>query len=228
MTPLAPPELLGQLPQALASVSQFLDPQTLLEKLGPLALVGVIAIIFAECGLLIGFFLPGDSLLFITGMFVAQGFIDQPISLVVAILCIAAVAGNLVGYWVGFKIGPALFHKPDSRFFKQEYVGKTHAFFEKFGSQAIILARFVPIVRTFITAVAGIGKMDFRKYAMFSAIGGVLWAAGVTLLGYFLGNVPFVRNNIQLILILIVVVSVIPIVIEFVKHRKELKALEEA
>lgn len=203
---------------------EFLSPESILNWLGPWALVGVAFIIFAECGLLIGFFLPGDSLLFLTGLFVAQNFIEQSIWLVVIVLTTMAVVGNLVGYWIGRAVGPKLFDKPDSKIFKQEYVEKTHAFFEKYGARAIILARFVPIVRTFITAIAGVAKMDFRKYALYSTIGGVLWAAGITLAGYYLGNFPIVKDNIEIVLILVVLVSILPIVIEYIKHRSEGKA----
>jgi len=211
--------ILSSLP---AGISDYLNPEELLASLGTFALVGVILIIFAETGLLIGFFLPGDSLLFITGLFVAQGlYINLPIWLVCLLLTAAAIIGNMVGYWIGYKAGPKLFKKDDSRFFKKEYVDKTHEFFEKYGNKAIVLARFVPIVRTFITAIAGVGRMDYRKFVIYSAVGGVLWATGVTLLGYFLGNIPFVKDNIELILILVVLVSVIPIVFEYLKHRRE-------
>jgi membrane-associated protein len=198
-----------------------LNPESILTWLGPLALIGVTLIIFAECGLLIGFFLPGDSLLFITGLFVAQGFIDTPIWAVALLLAVAAVAGNAVGYWIGYTVGPRLFNRPDSRFFRKEYVDKTHQFFERYGPRAVVLARFVPIVRTFITAMAGVGRMDFRQYMLYSAIGGLLWGAGVTYLGYLLGNVPFVKDNIELILIAVVFVSAIPILFEYVRHRRE-------
>lgn len=202
---------------------QFLNPETILDWLGPWALIGVMVIIFVECGLLL-FFLPGDSLLFLVGLFVAQGSIHQPLWLCCVLLAVAAVAGNLVGYWIGRGVGPPLFDRPDSRIFKKEYVDKTHAFFEKYGNRAIVLARFVPVVRTFITAIAGVAKMDYRRFAIYSAIGGVIWAAGITILGYFLGQIPFVRDNIELILILVVVISVIPIIIEFIRHRREEKA----
>lgn len=201
----------------------FLNPQKILDWLGPFALLGVLLIIFAECGLLIGFFLPGDSLLFVTGLFVAQDFIHYNIYLVCVLLGIAALAGNLVGYWIGKGVGPKLFNKPDSKLFKQSHVDKTHAFFEKYGSRAVVLARFVPIVRTFITAIAGVAGMNFRKFAIYSAIGGVIWAAGVTLLGYFLGNVDIIKNNIEAALILVVLISCIPIFIEYLKHRRESK-----
>ncbi len=198
-----------------------LNIEELLTNLGPWAFWVSVFIIFAECGLLIGFFLPGDSLLFIIGMFIAQGFIDINIWLAAAILAVAAILGNLVGYWIGAKIGPPLFNRPDSRLFKQEYVERTHDFFERYGARAIFLARFVPIVRTFITAIAGVAGMTYRTFAIYSAIGGLVWAGGITVAGYFLGNIPFVKDNLEIMLIAIVVISVIPIVIEYLRSRKE-------
>lgn len=197
------------------------DPEALLKSFGAVAFWVALAVIFAECGLLIGFFLPGDSLLFVVGMLIAQGFIAINIGLAILLLILAAIIGNIVGYWIGLKAGPALFNRPDSKLFKKEYVDKTHAFFEKYGGRAIIMARFVPIVRTFITAIAGVGKMDFRKYLIFSFIGAVLWAGLVTLAGYFLGNVEFVKKNIEIILILVIFISILPIILEYVKHRRE-------
>jgi membrane-associated protein len=199
----------------------WLNPETLLTNLGDIAFWVVLGIIFAECGLLIGFFLPGDSLLFITGLFIAQNYISINIWLAAVLLTISAILGNAVGYWIGKKAGPALFRKPDSKLFKREYVEKTAEFFEKYGARAIVMARFIPIVRTFITATAGMGRMDFRRFMLFSAVGGVLWAGGVTILGYFLGNIEFVKKNIELILILVIVISVIPVVIEWIKHRRQ-------
>lgn len=206
--------------QSLALLD-FLQPENILNWLGPLALIGVIVIIFAECGLLIGFFLPGDSLLFITGLFIAQGFIDTPIWLAAALLAVAAVVGNATGYWIGYAAGPKLFNRPESKFFRKEYVDKTHHFFERYGPRAIVLARFVPIVRTFITAMAGVGRMNFRVYMVYSTIGGILWAAGVTWLGYLLGNIQFVKDHIELILLAVVGLSVLPIVFEYIKHKRE-------
>ena len=197
----------------------WLNPETLLTTLGAIAFWVVLAIIFAECGLLIGFFLPGDSLLFIVGLFIASGAINVNIALACVLLFIAALVGNIVGYWIGAKAGPTIFRRPDSKLFKQEYVDHAHRFFDHYGPRAIVLARFVPIVRTFITVVAGVGRMDFRRYLIFSAVGAVLWAVGVTLLGYFLGNIEFVKAHIELILILVVVISVIPLIIEFIRHR---------
>ena len=203
---------------------EWLDPQTLITSLGDIAFWVVLGIIFAECGLLIGFFLPGDSLLFITGLFIASGFISINIWLACLLLLIAAVAGNAAGYGIGYQVGPALFKREDSRLFKKEYVDKTHAFFDKYGGRAIVLARFVPIVRTFITAIAGVARMDFRRFMIYSAIGGVLWAVGVTLAGYYLGTIPIIKDNIEAVLILVVLVSVLPILWEFIKHRREKRA----
>jgi membrane-associated protein len=199
---------------------EWLDPQNL-DRFGTAAFWIALAIIFAETGLLIGFFLPGDSLLFMVGLFVASGVIDMPIALACLLLTLAAVIGNMTGYWIGYRAGPSLFNRPDSRFFKQEYVEKTHAFFEKYGARAIVLARFVPIVRTFITAMAGVGRMNLRTYALYSTIGGILWATGVTLLGYYLGNIAFVKDHIELMLIGIVALSIIPIGIETFRHRRD-------
>jgi membrane-associated protein len=197
----------------------WLDAENLLRSLGPYMLVGLCLIVFAECGLLMGFFLPGDSLLFTAGLFVATGVLTTPLWLVCILLTVCAVVGNAVGYWIGYKAGPALFRRPNSRLFRQDYVLRTQAFFEKFGARAIVLARFVPIVRTFITAMAGVGRMDRRRYFTYSVIGGVLWATGVTLLGYWLGSIPFVRANIELMLIAIVLVSVVPIAFEYLRTR---------
>ncbi|QYN35651.1 VTT domain-containing protein [Pseudonocardia sp. DSM 110487] len=205
----------------LALGPEWLQPDTIISWLGPWALVGLALIIFAECGLLLGFFLPGDSLLFTAGLFVAQGAIDTPLWLVCAILVAAAVIGNATGYWVGYKAGPAIFDKPQSRLFKPEHVAKTQGFFDKYGNRAIVLARFVPIVRTFITVMAGVGRMDARRYFTYSVIGGVVWAAGVTVLGFWLGQFAFVRANIELMLILIVAISVLPIVVEVVRARRK-------
>jgi len=205
----------------LALGPSWLNPEHLLNMLGPYVLLGLCVIIFAECGLLIGFFLPGDSLLFTAGLFVAAGFVDTPIWLVCALLTLCAVAGNVVGYGIGYKVGPVLFSRPNSRMLRREYVDRTHDFFERYGPQAIVLARFVPIVRTFITAIAGVGRMDLRQYLVYSAIGGVAWATGVTLLGFWLGRIPFVRDNIELMLIGIVLLSIVPIIVGFARARRE-------
>jgi membrane-associated protein len=203
------------------SVGSLLDPQHLITTFG---LLGLLFVVFAECGLLIGFFLPGDSLLFVGGLVAAGGLTGVsfvPLWVLLILVPIAAIAGNLVGYWIGFRAGPAIFKKPDSRLFKAEYVEKAHGFFERYGARTIVLARFVPIVRTFATVMAGASRMNFRVYAIYTVIGGVLWGAGITALGYWLGQVQFISDNIELIAIGIVVVSVIPMAIELLRARRK-------
>jgi membrane-associated protein len=201
----------------------WLDPEVILRGMGGWALAVLCLIIFAECGLLVGFFLPGDSLLFVAGLFVATGAIATPLWVVCLLVTVCAFVGNVCGYWIGAKAGPALFSKPDSKLFKKEYVDKTHEFFDKYGPRAIVMARFVPIVRTFITAIAGVGRMDAKKFFTYSAIGGVLWATGITVLGYFLGEIEVIEKNIDAMLVLIVLLSIIPIIIEVMKARREKK-----
>lgn len=199
----------------------WLDPEVLIHGFGPYALWGVAFIVFAECGLFA--ILPGDSLLFTVGLFVALGAIDHALWFVCLVLTVAAVLGNVSGYAIGRKIGPPLFRTrqgPLGQLFKPEYVEKTHRFFERYGNRALILARFVPIVRTFVTLVAGVGRMDFRHFITYTAIGGVLWACGVTVLGYYLGRVPFIHAHIEAVLILIVIVSILPMVVEFFLARR--------
>ena len=162
-----------------------------------------------------------------TGLFIANAAagktpgINVPLWLACVLLSIAAIGGNACGYWIGYKAGPSLFHRPESKLLKPEYIEKTHEFFDKYGVRAIVLARFVPVVRTFITAMAGVGRMPFRTFITFSALGGVIWAAGLTILGYFLGQITFIQKNIELIAILIIVISLIPAAIEWMRARKE-------
>jgi membrane-associated protein len=201
-------------------VADLLDPQHLITTFG---LIGLLVIVFAECGLLIGFFLPGDSLLFVAGLVAAGGLTGVrfvPLWVLLVLVPLAAIAGNLVGYWIGHRAGPAVFSRPDSRLFKAEYVEKAHAFFQKYGARTIVLARFVPIVRTFATVMAGASRMDFRVYALYTVIGGVLWGAGVTAVGYSLGSVALVADHIELIALLIVAVSVVPMAIELLRARR--------
>lgn len=196
--------------------TQWLSAGHLITTFG---LIGIMVVVFAECGLLLGFFLPGDTLLFSAGVLVKRGTFDQPLWLVIVLICVAAVIGNQVGYEIGRRGGPAVFKRPDSRFFRPEYVERTRAFFEKYGPRAIVLGRFVPVVRTVITVMAGAGRMSYRTYTLFTVIGGVLWATSVTLLGYFLGNVDFIANNIELLLLAGVAVSVVPIAVQLVRQR---------
>ncbi|TDB92045.1 DedA family protein [Micromonospora fluostatini] len=204
-------------PTTLALGPDWLDPEFLISTFG---LLGILAIVFAESGLLIGFFLPGDSLLFTAGLLTADGqYITYPLWLVCLLITIAAVVGDQVGYAFGRKVGPALFRRPNSRFFKQENVVKAHDFFEKYGARSIVLARFVPIVRTFTPIVAGVSRMNYRTFVTYNVVGGILWGTGVTVLGYFLGQIPFVKANIEAILIAIVLISVLPIVVEVLRAR---------
>ena len=205
------------------ALPSIMDPMYWLGEGGLFAsavLPGILVIVFIETGLLFPL-LPGDSLLFTGGLLAAAP--NPPVNIWVLVICVAVVAvlGDQCAYFIGRRIGPALFDKEDSRFFKKHYVTESHAFFEKHGPKTIILARFVPIVRTFTPVLAGVSYMRYPLFLGFDIIGGIAWGAGVTLLGYFLGNIPFVKDNIELILILVVLVSVIPIVFEYLKHRRE-------
>ncbi|MEU6811018.1 VTT domain-containing protein [Streptomyces sp. NPDC046831] len=204
----------------LALGPSWLDPNYLLDTFG---LWGLLLIVFAESGLLIGFFLPGDSLLFTCGLLITSNQLDFPLWGAIALICAAAILGDQAGYMFGKKVGPSLFSRPDSRLFKQENVTKAHEFFEKYGPKSLVLARFVPIVRTFTPIIAGVSGMRYRSFLTFNILGGVLWGAGVTLLGSWLGNIALVKNNIEAILILIVLVSVVPIIIEFWRARSKAK-----
>lgn len=197
-------------------MSGLLDPTQLINTFG---LIGIMVILFAECGLLVGFFLPGDSLLFTAGLLAAGGLI-APLWVLLLALPAAAIAGNLVGYWIGRKAGPAVFKRPDSRLFKAEYVDRSQAFFDRNGARTIVLARFVPVVRTFATVMAGASRMDLRRYALYSVVGGVAWAAGLTLVGHRLGQVAVVRDHVELFVLGIVALSLVPVGIEVVRGRK--------
>jgi len=207
----------------ILAAGSLLDPKELIDKVG---LIGIWLIVFAESGLLIGFFLPGDSLLFTAGFFASKpDSIPDELHLALLPLLIgcfvAAVAGDQVGYLFGKRVGPALFRRPDSRFFKQENVDKAQAFFDKHGSKTIVLARFVPIVRTFTPIIAGVSNMKYRTFVMFNVIGGAMWALGITMLGYFLGQVDVIEENLEITILAIVAVSLIPMVLEVVKARRE-------
>lgn len=197
----------------------LLDPETLLTSGGFIVLA---AIVFAESGLLVGFFLPGDSLLFIAGFLAtdAGGNHMNPIGLVMLVAATMAIVGDQVGYVIGNKLGPKIFDRPKSRLFDPQHVVKAQQFFVKYGARTIVIARFVPIVRTFAPVVAGVGDMEYKTFVRFNIVGGLLWGAGMPLLGYFLGQIEFVKNNIEAAILAIVFISVLPVIIELVKHRR--------
>lgn len=203
-------------PPMASFLPDWLNPDVFLRDspLGPWVVLLVCAIVFAETGLLVGFFLPGDSMLFTAGLLVSTGAIEFNLWAMCGMIIVAAITGNQTGYLIGSKAGPAIFNKPDSRLFKKENVESAHAFFEKHGGKALILARFVPIIRTFVPVIVGVAQMDKRKFFLFNVIGAVLWGGGVTLLGAWLGQFEWVGNNIDIIFIVIVLISVIPIFIE--------------
>ena len=198
---------------ALFNIEQWLDS-------GGLALLA--GIVFAESGLLIGFFLPGDSLLFIAGFLSsnAGGNLLPALPLVAGVTVIAAIAGDQVGYLFGKRVGPKLFGRPKSRLFNPQHMVRAHEFFEKFGAKTIVIARFVPIVRTFAPIVAGIGTMRYRTFLIYNIAGGLLWGVGVTRLGFFLGEIDAVKNNIEIAILVIVFVSLLPMAIELIRHRR--------
>lgn len=208
----------------IAGITDTIDPQELLRSFGT---IGLFLIIFAESGLLIGFFLPGDSLLFTAGLFAAKG--DLNIVVILIGTFVAAVAGDQVGYLFGKRVGPAIFRRPNSKIFKQSYVERADEFFDRHGAKTILLARFVPVVRTFAPILAGVGKMQYRTFLAFNVMGGFLWAVGVTSLGFFLGEAIGTENidkYLLPIIMVIIVISVSPAIFEIVRHRR--KAAREA
>jgi membrane-associated protein len=203
-----------------------MDPQWLLDRFGSQFFWVGVAIVFIECGLLFPI-LPGDSLLFAIGLFIARGDIDVNIVLACVVLSLAAFLGNVTGYEIGRFIGAPLYER-NGRFINKRYFDQTHDFFEKHGAKALVIGRFVPIVRTFITVVAGVSRMDRRHFLVWSGVGAVLWATGITLLGYFLGGVEFIHDNLEAAVLVIVGFSLLPMVVEFVRHRSATKtAIQE-
>ena len=178
---------------------------------------GIFAIIFLESGVVVGFWLPGASLLFTAGLLAAQGIFDPWV--LIPLVTIAAILGDSAGYWFGAKISWRLFIRPDSRFFKRKHLERTKLFYEKYGSRTILLARFVPIIRTFAPIVAGVVKMDYRRFLVYNVIGALLWATGVTFLGYYLGSkFPIIETYLGPIVLGIVAISVIPIARDFYRE----------
>lgn len=216
-------------------------PEFWLEKAGGSAFLVITVIIFAESGLFFGFFLPGDSLLFLSGFLTSSGAHDfvaagqpgaalapvvdgfPPLLVMLPVFFVAAALGDQAGYLFGKKVGPALFTRNDSRLFRQSHVTKAHDFLEHHGPKTVLIARFIPIVRTFAPIVAGVGQMRYRTFLTYNVLGALVWAVGITTLGHFLGNLEFVRTNIEYTIILIVVLSLTPMLIEVYKGRKHAK-----
>ena len=191
--------------------------------MGSWAVLGIMLIIFAECGILLGFFLPGDTLLFVSGLFIATGALNINLWLFIALVSLAAFVGNMVGFAIGWKIGPPVFSRPNAKFLKHEYIVKSEAFFAKYGKITIVLARFVPVVRTFAPVLAGVGEMRWRTFAAFNVVGAFIWAVGITLLGYALGSAIGTDNvdkYLYPIIGVIIVLSFIPPFLEWRKHRR--------
>lgn len=200
----------------------LLKPELLIKTLG---LIGVFAVLFAESGLFFGFFLPGDSLLFTAGVLASQGLINYPILLIVTFL--AAVLGDNVGYWFGHRVGLKLFEREDSRFFKKHHLLDAQKFYEENGSKTIVLARFVPFVRTFAPIVAGTVKMHYGTFIIYNIVGGVLWAVGIASLGYFLGNIPIVRHNYEIAILIIIFGSLLPVIWHFISTKEKRDRLKK-
>lgn len=208
--------LVSMMPPALLGID-WLDPETLLKAGGWAALILACAFVFLETGIVVLAFLPGDSLLFTVGLFTATGIIDIPIWITCLLLFVCAFAGDQMGFTIGRRVGPAIFKREKSRLFNPENVERTHVFFEKHGPKAIIIARFLPVIRGFVPAAAGVGKMSHRHFLVYNAIGALLWAVGVTLLGYYLGQIPFVQKYSEIFIIVLVLIPGIPILIEAIK-----------
>jgi membrane-associated protein len=209
----------------MALIANFIDIFMHLDKhlslviqnYGTLTYVILFLIIFCETGLVVTPFLPGDSLLFAVGTFTAIGALD--VSVVFVLLTIAAVAGDTVNYWIGNFVGPKIFHRDDVRFLNKKHLERTHRFYEKYGGKTIIIARFVPIIRTFAPFVAGIGSMTYGRFLSYNIIGGILWIAICVFSGYFFGNIPVVKQNFSIVILAIIFISIMPGVIEFLRHR---------
>ena len=185
----------------------------------------LIIIIFAETGLLVGFFLPGDSLLITAGLLAAQGYLD--INVMMISLILAAIIGDQVGYLFGRKTGPKIFNREKSLFFAKDHWVKANQFYDRYGGKAIIFARFVPFARTFAPIVAGVANMNYRKFVSYNIMGGILWIVSMCLSGYFFGNIPFVKKNFEYVIIGVIILSLVPVVVGYLRHKKESKLSSE-
>lgn len=195
----------------------LLDPDTLLSTFG---LIGLLAVVFIETGLLVGFFLPGDSLLFTAGVLAAQPHPLIPLWIVLVTIPVAAIIGDQCGYLIGRKAGPAVFDRPSAKRLGPHQLARAEAFFDKHGARTVVLARFVPVVRTITPVMAGASNMRYRDFTVYNVVGGLLWGVLVPTLGYLLGGIPFVRAHIEIILLAVVVISVLPLVVNYLRSRR--------
>jgi membrane-associated protein len=209
-------ELITWLIDVFLHLDRYLD--VIIKYFGVWTYLIVFLVIFCETGLVVTPFLPGDSFLFALGTIAALGSLE--LGLLMLVLTVAAITGDSVNYSIGKFFGPRVFHQPDGRFLKREYLDKTHKFYEKHGGKTILLARFIPIIRTFAPFVAGIGSMHYGRFLLYNISGGVAWVASFSLGGYFFGNMPLVKNNFTLVILAIIVISVLPGIIEFFRQRR--------
>ena len=208
-------ELLKDFADILIHLDKYLD--SIIRSYGSLTYGILFLIVFCETGLVITPILPGDSLLFATGTVAALGSLD--LSLIIILLSIAAIAGDTVNYWIGYLVGPKVFSKEKSRLFNKEYLDRTHRFYQKYGGKTIIIARFIPIIRTFAPFVAGVGRMTYKRFIIYNVLGGIGWIVTFVLGGYFFGNIPLVKNNFALIILAIIIISILPAIIEYLRQR---------
>lgn len=210
-------ELLKDFADILIHLDKYLD--SIIRSYGSLTYGILFLIVFCETGLVITPILPGDSLLFATGTVAALGSLD--LSLIIILLSIAAIAGDTVNYWIGYLVGPKVFSKEKSRLFNKEYLDRTHHFYQKYGGKTIIIARFIPIIRTFAPFVAGVGRMTYKRFIIYNILGGIGWIVTFVLGGYFFGNIPLVKNNFALIILAIIIISILPAIIEYLRQRHQ-------
>ena len=200
------------------TILSLLHPEVFITSLGSFALMGIFFVIFAESGLFFGFFLPGDSLLFTAGLLASQGFLN--IWVLLAVGFVAAVLGDNIGYWFGHKVGPKIFAREDSLLFKRHHLIAAQKFYELHGPKTIVLSRFVPFIRTFAPIVAGAAQMHYATFMTYNLLGGALWAIGITLLGFFLGNIPVVHAHYELVVLVIIFASIVPVVMHLIQDLR--------
>ncbi|MCX8028010.1 MAG: DedA family protein [Thermodesulfovibrionales bacterium] len=208
-------ELILELIDIFVHLDKYLS--IIIERYGTLTYAILFIIVFLETGVVVTPFLPGDSLLFAAGTFASLGALD--LKILYLILSISAILGDTVNYWIGWYVGPKIFHKEDVRFLNKKHLQKTHDFYEKYGGKTIIIARFVPIIRTFAPFVAGIGAMTYPKFIAYNIIGALLWVGVCVTAGYLFGNIPIVKNNFSIVILAIIFISILPGIIEFIRHR---------